>query len=48
MELSSLLDAFNGPWMSDALVWVVAAVAGSIGLVALVNALDMFLDAEPH
>ncbi|MDP9900433.1 hypothetical protein [Variovorax ginsengisoli] len=48
MELSSLFGSLNGAWMNDALIWVVAAVAGSIGLVALVNALDMFLDAEMH
>lgn len=48
MELSSLLGLLNGAWMNEALIWVVASVAGSIGLVALVNALDMFLDAETH
>jgi hypothetical protein len=46
MELPALLHVFGNPWVDDLLVWAVAAVAGTIGLVALVNALDMFLDAE--
>ncbi len=46
MELASLFGAINGPWVDDALVWGVAALTGVIGLVALVNAVDMFLDAE--
>ena len=46
MEFPALLAFFAGAWVDDALVWIVAAVAGTVGLVALVNALDMFLDAE--
>lgn len=46
MELSSLLGVLNGPWVDEFLIWSVAAVAGTIGLVALVNAVDMFLDIE--
>jgi hypothetical protein len=44
MEFPALLTFFAGAWVDDALVWIVAAVAGTVGLVALVNALDMFLD----
>ena len=46
MELSSLVNVLNSPAMDDFLMWAVAGVAGTVGLVALVNALDMFLDAE--
>ena len=46
MEFPALLTFFAGPWVDDALVWIVSAVAGTVGLVALVNALDMFLDTE--
>lgn len=47
MDVPALLSFFGGAWVDDALVWIVAAVAGTVGLVALVNALDMFLDTEP-
>lgn len=46
MELASLLSSLNGPMIDEVLIWVVAGVAGTVGLVALVNAVDMFLDAE--
>jgi len=46
MELSSLVNVLNSPFMDEFLIWAVAAVAGTVGVVALVNALDMFLDAE--
>jgi hypothetical protein len=46
MALSSLLDVLNGPWMDEFLIWAVAIVAGTIGLVALLNALDMFLEVD--
>ncbi|MFS2102770.1 hypothetical protein ACCC97_27815 [Variovorax sp. Varisp85] len=44
MEFSSLFDSFIGTWGAEILLWTVAAAAGSICLVALVNVLDMFLD----
>ncbi|MEJ7686353.1 MAG: hypothetical protein WKG52_04780 [Variovorax sp.] len=46
MELSSLFGALDVHWIDDFLVWAVAASAGVIGLVAVVNALDMFFDTE--
>lgn len=48
MVLSTLVDLLNSPFMDEFLIWSVAALAGTIGLVALVNALDMFLDAETN
>jgi hypothetical protein len=44
MEFSSLFDSFATHWGDEILIWSVAAVAGCIGLVALVNVLDMLLD----
>ncbi|MFM9926202.1 hypothetical protein VLK31_24660 [Variovorax sp. H27-G14] len=45
MELSSLFDTLTTTsWGDEILVWAVAAVAGCICLVAVVNVLDMFLD----
>ena len=44
MVFSTLLDSLTGAWGDEILVWAVAAVAGCICLVALVNVLDMFLD----
>jgi len=46
MELSSLFGALGGVWFDDLLFWAVLAAAGVVGLVAVVNALDMFFDAE--
>jgi hypothetical protein len=46
MELSSLFDSFAGAWGDEILFWVVAAVAGFICLIALVNVLDLFLENE--
>jgi hypothetical protein len=48
MDLSPLVNVMNSPLMDEVLIWVVALVAGSVSVVALVNALDMFLDAEPN
>lgn len=48
MDFSSLVNVLNSPAMDEFLIWIVAGVAGTVGLVALVNALDMFLDTEPH
>ena len=45
MEISSLWSGLAGITLDDVLVWGVALTAGVVGLVALVNALDMFLDA---
>ena len=46
MDLSSLFDSVTGAWGDEILFWVVAAVAGFICLIALVNVLDLFLDNE--
>ncbi len=46
MELSSLWNVLAGASIDDALVWGVAVISALVALVALVNALDMFLDAE--
>ncbi|MBT2320978.1 hypothetical protein J7E62_01225 [Variovorax paradoxus] len=46
MELSSLFGALGAAWFDDVLLWTVLAVAGIVGLVAVVNALDAFFDAE--
>lgn len=46
MELSSLFGALGGTWSDDLLLWAVLAVAGIVGLVVVVNALDVFFDAE--
>ncbi|MDM0089472.1 MULTISPECIES: hypothetical protein [unclassified Variovorax] len=48
MVLSTLVDLLNSPFMDEFLIWSVAALAGTIGLVALVNALDIVLDAEAN
>ncbi|WP_295981712.1 hypothetical protein [uncultured Variovorax sp.] len=45
MEFSTLFDSFTSTWGDEILVWGVAAVAGCICLIALVNVLDMFLDS---
>jgi len=44
MEFASLFDSLVTNWGDEILVWAVAAVAGCICLIALVNVLDMFLD----
>lgn len=44
MEFSSLFSSFAGTWGDEILVWAVAAVAGCICIVALVNVLDMLID----
>ena len=46
MELATLFTVLGGPWLDEILIWTVALIAGVIGVVALVNALDMFLDVE--
>lgn len=44
MEFASLFDSLFNTWGDEILVWAIAAVAGCICLIALVNVLDMFLD----
>ncbi|MET3179874.1 hypothetical protein ABL840_03860 [Variovorax sp. NFACC27] len=44
MEFASLFDSFASSWGNEILVWSIAAVAGLICLIAVVNVLDMFLD----
>ncbi|MBC7394511.1 MULTISPECIES: hypothetical protein [unclassified Variovorax] len=46
MGLSSLWGVLSSASVDDALVWGVAIVSALVALLALVNALDMFLDAE--
>lgn len=46
MEIAALFDSLTGAWGDEILVWAVAAVAGFICLVAVVNVLDMFLDSN--
>jgi hypothetical protein len=46
MELSALFGFLGNASLDDMLVWAVTLVAGVAALVAMVNALDMFLDAE--
>ena len=46
MELSSLFGALGGAWMDDLLVWAVAALAAVVGIVAMVNAVEMFLESD--
>jgi hypothetical protein len=46
MKVSALFDSLTGTWGDEILFWVVAAIAGFICLIALVNVLDLFLDNE--
>ncbi|MET0542640.1 MAG: hypothetical protein ABWZ88_12875 [Variovorax sp.] len=46
MEISSLFDALGGVAFDDMLVWAVALLAGVVAMIALVNAVDMFLEAD--
>lgn len=46
MELSSLFDLFGNAWIDEWTVWAVALAVGVVGLVAVVNALNMFFEAE--
>ena len=47
MDFSSMFSALNGGvWVDDVLFWTVAALTGVVGLIAVVNALDMFYEAE--
>ena len=46
MQSSLLLDMVASGWIDELLLWVIASAAGVLALVALVNALDMFFEAE--
>lgn len=46
MELSTLSGFLNDVSLDDMLIWAVALIAGVVALVAMANALDMFLDVE--
>lgn len=46
MALFSLLGASADPLFDDMLIWLVALLAGSIGVVSLINVLDMLTDAD--
>jgi hypothetical protein len=46
MELSSLFSLFGNAWVDEVLIWTVAAAAGVAGVFAVVNALDLFFEAE--
>ena len=46
MELSSLFGALGGAWIDEMLVWAVALMAGVVGVVALVNAIDMIMESD--
>ncbi|BEP57838.1 hypothetical protein D3C87_1115200 [compost metagenome] len=43
MEISALFDSLMGTWGDDILIWAVAAVTACIGLIAVVNVLDIFI-----
>ncbi|MCY1242316.1 MULTISPECIES: hypothetical protein [unclassified Variovorax] len=46
MEFSTLFDTLMGTWGDEILVWAVAAVTGCIGLIAVVNVLDIFIGSS--
>jgi hypothetical protein len=46
MELSSLFGALGGAWFDELLVWAVAGLAAIVSVIALVNAIDMFLESD--
>jgi len=46
MDLASLLSAVDGVMFDELLVWGVALAAGVVAMVALVNAVEMFIDGE--
>ena len=46
MALFSLLGISADPLFDDVLIWLVALFAGSIGVVSLINVLDMLTDAD--
>lgn len=45
MEIASLFSV-TGAVVDDLLFWGIAALAGIVGVFAVVNALDMFYEAE--
>ncbi len=48
MEFSALFDSLMGTWGDDILIWAVAVVAGCIGLIAVVNVLDIFIGSSSN
>ena len=46
MDVMALWSGLGSASFDDVLVWGVAVLAGLVALIALVNALDMFMDAE--
>jgi len=46
MAFLSLLGASADPILDDLLIWVVTFLAGSIGVVSLINVLDMLTEAD--
>lgn len=48
MDLFPLVNLLNNPLLDGVVLWTVATAAGVVGLVALMNALDMFLDNETN
>jgi hypothetical protein len=46
MQSSLLFDLFAAGWVDDLLLWVIASAAALLALVAVVNALNMFIEAE--
>lgn len=46
MELSSLFGLFGESWIDEFLIWAVASAAAIVGVVAVVNALNMIFEAE--
>lgn len=46
MVIFSLLGISADPLLDDMLIWLVALLAGSIGVVSLINVLDMLTDVD--
>lgn len=46
MEFSSLFGVLGSNWIDEFLVWAIASAAALVGLVAVVNALEMLFETE--
>jgi hypothetical protein len=46
MVISSLFDFADASWVDPLILWAVAAVAGILVLVTVVNALELFFESE--
>lgn len=46
MDLSSLFDLLGNTWIDELLIWTVASAAAVVGIVAIVNALEMVFETE--